>query len=399
MKKINIQSGYCRRCNSSHKIIIYRNDTGEIGNFGEKDGVRVRIENINDFCPKLDEADNTLDGLPLPGNFEEIFSEPKRCLGDKWVDEIDQDIYRMREYMVALYRMRNGEPQQKVLKDLDIAPSSFVRFRKYIKTKFFVPPKKQTAKKMVPQASCIMDIPTLSGGERLYAFLTKCRDIAKLPTDCEKTMDDAMRSCLSYREIRIMRMVFWEGMFLEDIGEKLNLTRERVRQIEFKALSKLKKKSTAYIKMGSDAYIQEKAEAYTAEIERERKIMDLLIKKEEDLEKMLLEKKQELKEAKERNRILENRIRSQYYVPDTKMLAEIHSYETYKDCPISELNLSVRAYNGLYNSGIRNVGDIVAKTQRQLLHISNLGKTTVYEITEKLHELGIYLKGEEHAGF
>lgn len=56
--------------------------------------------------------------------------------------------------------------------------------------------------------------------------------------------DDIFRllwtSPLSDRELRIIRMRFFSDLTLEDIGTLLNLSRERVRQLEQRALTKLK---------------------------------------------------------------------------------------------------------------------------------------------------------------
>lgn len=57
--------------------------------------------------------------------------------------------------------------------------------------------------------------------------------------------------------------------------------------------------------------------------------------------------------------------------------------------PIAELDLSVRASNCLEVSGIANVGDLVAKTEEQLLEIKNFGKTTLREVKTKLAQLNL----------
>ncbi|BBO18149.1 DNA-directed RNA polymerase subunit alpha [Candidatus Brocadia pituitae] len=57
--------------------------------------------------------------------------------------------------------------------------------------------------------------------------------------------------------------------------------------------------------------------------------------------------------------------------------------------PIAELDLSVRASNCLEISGIATVGDLVAKTEEQLLEIKNFGKTTLREVKTKLAQLNL----------
>jgi len=51
---------------------------------------------------------------------------------------------------------------------------------------------------------------------------------------------DISLSKLTPREERIIKMRFYEDMSLEDLAKEFNITRERIRQIEAKALRKLK---------------------------------------------------------------------------------------------------------------------------------------------------------------
>jgi len=57
--------------------------------------------------------------------------------------------------------------------------------------------------------------------------------------------------------------------------------------------------------------------------------------------------------------------------------------------PISELELTVRSSHCLEAEGIRTVGDLVTKTEAELLQVRNLGQTSLDEISRKLGELGL----------
>jgi DNA-directed RNA polymerase subunit alpha len=64
------------------------------------------------------------------------------------------------------------------------------------------------------------------------------------------------------------------------------------------------------------------------------------------------------------------------------------------DTPIEELDLSVRSYNCLKREGITTVGELVTKSEADLLDIRNFGAKSIDEVREKLHELGLSLREE-----
>jgi len=64
------------------------------------------------------------------------------------------------------------------------------------------------------------------------------------------------------------------------------------------------------------------------------------------------------------------------------------------DTPIEELDLSVRSYNCLKREGITTVGELVTKSESDLLDIRNFGQKSIDEVREKLHELGLALREE-----
>ena len=60
--------------------------------------------------------------------------------------------------------------------------------------------------------------------------------------------------------------------------------------------------------------------------------------------------------------------------------------------PIEELNLSVRAYNCLKRSGLMTVGQVLEKTEDELLALRNFGRKSYDELRDRLIELG-YVDG------
>jgi len=61
---------------------------------------------------------------------------------------------------------------------------------------------------------------------------------------------------------------------------------------------------------------------------------------------------------------------------------------------IEELNLSVRSYNCLKREGINTVGDLVQRSEAELMDIRNFGQKSIDEVKGKLEELGLGLKQE-----
>ncbi len=59
--------------------------------------------------------------------------------------------------------------------------------------------------------------------------------------------------------------------------------------------------------------------------------------------------------------------------------------------PISELELSVRASNCLESAMIQTVGQLVAKTEPDLLKVRSFGRTSLREVKKKLQDIGLSL--------
>lgn len=65
------------------------------------------------------------------------------------------------------------------------------------------------------------------------------------------------------------------------------------------------------------------------------------------------------------------------------------------DRSVDDLNLSVRAAKALTLLGITTLGDLVSRTEAELLGIKNFGSTSLDEIKEKLEEQGLSLRKME----
>lgn len=60
--------------------------------------------------------------------------------------------------------------------------------------------------------------------------------------------------------------------------------------------------------------------------------------------------------------------------------------------PIEELDLSVRSYNCLKRAGIDTIGELVRKTEDDMMKVRNMGKKSLQEVKEKLAKLGLTLR-------
>ncbi len=63
--------------------------------------------------------------------------------------------------------------------------------------------------------------------------------------------------------------------------------------------------------------------------------------------------------------------------------------------PIEELDLSVRPYNCLKRAGINTVGDLIQRTEEEIVAVKNFGRKSLDEVREKLTSLGLSLKKTE----
>ena len=59
---------------------------------------------------------------------------------------------------------------------------------------------------------------------------------------------------------------------------------------------------------------------------------------------------------------------------------------------IDELDLSVRSFNCLMRAGIKDVRDLTAKSEEDMMKVRNLGRKSLDEVKKKLADLGLSLR-------
>ncbi len=65
------------------------------------------------------------------------------------------------------------------------------------------------------------------------------------------------------------------------------------------------------------------------------------------------------------------------------------------DTAIEDLDFSVRTYNCLKRAGINNVGDLVERSEDEMMKVRNLGKKSLDEVINKLEDMGLSLAASE----
>ncbi|MBR6954237.1 MAG: DNA-directed RNA polymerase subunit alpha [Clostridia bacterium] len=82
-------------------------------------------------------------------------------------------------------------------------------------------------------------------------------------------------------------------------------------------------------------------------------------------------------------------------LPVSMTTPEPSSGERLLEMTIEELDLSVRAYNCLKRANINTVAELVTRNVEDMMKVRNLGRKSLVEVEQKLHELGLSLRQNE----
>ncbi len=199
--------------------------------------------------------------------------------------------------------------------------------------------------------------------ERLEYPYNLIADLELEPCECFEHFNERLEFLLTKlvitdREEKIIRLYYIDGKTFEEIGREFGTTRERIRQIQEKAIKKLKlfKK---YFYDGKWCLMEELAK--------------------EEYQKYL--------ETQKSFRTYES---AKQYI----LQYESGTFLPIKEQKIENLNLTMRSYNCLKRAGIRTIGDLLNFSYYDLIKIRNLGRKSMKEILDEIHDLGLVLKGE-----
>lgn len=150
-------------------------------------------------------------------------------------------------------------------------------------------------------------------------------------------------SHLTQRENLVLELRFRDSLTYDEVSHKLGVTRERIRQIECKALRKTGRMVSHHIKIKNDmAAIKAKYEelcTYTAKLEQEH-------------------------------------------------YGKMSQYSPNLETPIEDLEFTVRTYNCLKRAGINTLRALIAY-DKGFLNIRNLGMHSFQEIADKVKSMNI----------
>ena len=184
-----------------------------------------------------------------------------------------------------------------------------------------------------------------------------------LPDDITLVLEYIIQKTLTKREGRVLDMRYKRYMTMAAIGEEYGLRAERIRQIEAKAVRKLRHPSRSrYILMGMEGYINYLRD--TAVDERLREYKKEII----SLEKKIAE------------------------LTDTEYEEEKNELE---NAPLAELDLSVRTFNILYRAGYSTVKELLDADAEKIVSLPNLGLKNFSDLIDVLSEKGFGWKSAE----
>ena len=215
-----------------------------------------------------------------------------------------------------------------------------------------------------------------------YNYFTDLRQGDKiLEGEFEKRYSNVLNQALSQiskREAKVFMLRNYGGGTFEAIGKKMHISRERVRQLEIRAGSRLRCKFPAVMMPIEEKYVRENEERLQSELidNKYGPALRYIFSKVNRLEKIL-------SAINEKISVIE---------PDAAYLKEKIQKEELLKNPIESLGLSSRPYNVFKSYGITSIGNLVMWTEADLLSKKNLGMKSLQEVKYHLAQYGLSLK-------
>ncbi len=184
---------------------------------------------------------------------------------------------------------------------------------------------------------------------------------------------------LSEREWDVLLMHWRDGKTYKEIGSKYGVTRERVRQVENKALHKLLLPSNligyAFIPVATYFNLQHSIERMQ---ERMQELAELAFSFSNDFSATYAAYCSNL----DTNNTSDNNSN------EDKSDPPFNTNDLIKSQKIEYLGLSARPYNCIKRAGYKTIGDILQADKQDFYRIRNLGEKSANEVIGKIHSIG-----------
>lgn len=190
------------------------------------------------------------------------------------------------------------------------------------------------------------------------SFIESIEAVPEFPA----TFNYVIHKALNPRQLDILSKYFEQGLTLQDISDIYSMCRMNVKYILEGSYRKLRQPPNfTILRYGIDTYIQKISQKYY--------------------------------DAGKYDGYKEGFLAGLAKMPESETKENPYSL-----IEISDLHLSIRAYNCLYRSGIGTLEDLKDMTVSDLFRIRNMGIKTYQEICDKVAPYGIHFKEDEYDG-
>lgn len=224
--------------------------------------------------------------------------------------------------------------------------------------------------------------------EKIFCLVFNEYNINNIPTDIDESMEYVL-STIKDREREVLLFRYQDGLSLRQTGEEMGITTERVRQIEGRALRRLRHPSKGNILKYGMAY-KNYLDERTANVEKMR------LEYEKEIDKLTEEMKGAVTSRSiEDLRKLRTKIDSLLLTSNQKLLKEKDEQQEYADVEIplvriEDLPLSVRTYNCLMRGRYKYLHELKGKTVSQMMKLRNFGPMCLEELSNVVANYGIH---------
>lgn len=284
----------------------------------------------------------------------------KYCVKESKIAVLGDSIDYLKRVINAIQEVQDGFSESEVCRKYDIDKNSF---------RNLVFNEKLGYKGELPE--CPRQI-LMSPEERLYCDVFQLKDLVdvEVPFDLVASVKFISKK-LNKRERRILFFRYWRNYTLKEIGEKLGVTKERIRQLCAGILRKLRYPDSAKIlRYGLEYW---------------NKVQEL---RKDRTGKFMAKLQEQYKEAIAKN--------------DAEAIPDIYSlYKEFlekfaisnNELSIDVIGFSVRTRNALCRNGIFTIGELSKfKTTGDLMLLSGVGEKIVKEILRKVAHYQIQMK-------